>query len=263
MNNKSFLVLSHDERQVAIYQFLLSKGLPAIFYDSSCANASIRSYVEASDVIICPTPFTGKWTNDILESVKPYQYVFGGKLPFGFIKECEAKGAYVYDLLKNDILSNINALYTAEGTIGHIIMSTPFSLFGANCLVTGYGKCGKHLTKLLKTMGANVDIFDNDNNCIIVATSYGISGYTSVNEINLSKYNLIINTIPHNIFNAEHIESISENCYIFDIASAPYGFNDDICKNISHMMRLPGIPGKITPVSAGELICKIILSTLE
>ena len=263
MNKKTFLVFSYDDRQKAIHHYLLSNGISTIFCEPNCTDTSIISYIEASDIIICPTPCNEIFQEELISYIKPHHYVFGGKLSFSFIKKCNFIGAKAFDLLKDDILSDINALYTAEGTIGNIITSTPFALANSKCLLTGFGKCGKHLAHLLQSFGTHLDIIDCSRKANLCAISCGYNIFFDLRDIAINKYNIIINTVPENIFTNNQISDISDECYVYDIASAPFGFSDEAAVTIKHLTRLPGIPGKLSPISAGELIIKTILSIVE
>ena len=192
MQNITFLVLYNDSRQYAIFNHLLSSGYSVNLYDSNKSSNTIDSYISDSDVIILPTPVKEPIDSTITNSICQKHMIFGGKLPFSFVKECEAKGAFVYDLLKNPTLANINSIYTAEATIGYIINTTPFSLYGSKCLICGYGKCGRPISDLLRSLGATVDIYDICQEAIIYAHSLGYNYCTSIDNIPINNYNIII-----------------------------------------------------------------------
>ena len=65
-------------------------------------------------------------------------------------------------------------------------------------------------------------------------------GFNHINNLDgINKYNLIINTIPHNIITSE---KINLDALVFDIASYPYLLKDE--KQSFTYLRLPKLPEK-------------------
>ena len=65
--------------------------------------------------------------------------------------------------------------------------------------------------------------------------------------------------MPAPVLEPSSLLLLDSYCHIFDIASAPFGFPADITeKCLLPYYRLPGIPGRFSPISAGKMIGKTI-----
>ena len=87
----------------------------------------------------------------------------------------------------------------------------------------------------------------------------------SENIINaFDRCNIIINTIPSNIIPEDALNRKNKP-YILDIASYPYGINEEIIKRYKDIINYNlylGIPGKFAPKRASEILLKIINRTI-
>lgn len=274
MHSDTVLVLTGDKRQLYLFNYLIENDCKAIYYDNT--NFTLNVLIKMCNIIVCPTPFTkdgrtvnftgsnGKtpvYINDFLNMLNSDHKVFGFGFPKYFTDECFFKNITLFDFADNLELIGTNGLYTAEGVIGNIIMSTPFSINEANCLITGFGTCGFHIADMLNKLGADVCIYDINSEKQDKAVSLGYTTFDLLKNRNLSGFNIIINTVPKNIFNSDN--TFNDACYIFDISSAPYGFDDELWNSLYHAVRLPGIPGKLMPKSAGILLGKTVFSFIK
>ena len=77
-----------------------------------------------------------------------------------------------------------------------------------------------------------------------------------------NKSNIVINTIPFNVIPEEALNTDNKP-YILDIASYPYGINEESIKKyrdkINYKLYL-GIPSKFAPKKASEILLKILLN---
>lgn len=222
--------------------------------------------IDESEVVILPTPVSkdGKTitgTKSELTNIIPDLYgkiVFGGMLPKD-ITECEK--ITCYEFMDFEDLAIKNAIPTAEGTIAKAMELMPITIFGANVLILGFGKCGKILADRFRGMRANVFCEARKQKDIaeILALGYNEVDITNLCEI-LPKMDLVINTIPRvMILDKEKLDCVSNKAIIIDVASYPGGTDFDYCreKNITAVLEL-GIPAKIAPESASRYIKEVI-----
>ena len=250
----SFLIIDGDKRQTALYDYLVDKRCTCSFVNID--DLDFNDKLKAHSVIICPTPFKDY---SIIKSLLPSQTLVG----YGLKAECttllkENKINYI-DLSQNDYFVWNNGYLTAEATLGSIITTIPFSIPESKCLICGYGNCGTHIATLISKLGGNVTIYDNDSSTTLKACALNFSTITSL-DFRISNFDIIVNTVPHNIFTFDNILYINNNCYVFDISSPPYGFEKMYRDTSSKYNLLPGLPGKNMSKSAGELIGKTILN---
>lgn len=263
---KPIAVLSGDKRQDYICQYLSKTGYPA--YMKSTLDFNKDQY------IICSTPIMkkGKYLNcDFYSSfpmdtfvslLKPGQTVFGGSLPKNLM--CVNDIRFV-DVLNDENVVWNNSVLTAEGLVAYIIQHTDFTINNANILILGFGKCGINIARTLSALSGKISVYDHTSIHLTQARAYGYEGiiYEDL-EKHMDKFDIIINTVPKEIFHEIHYCKMKNSCILFEIASAPYGLNKDFAlKHHLSLITCPGIPGATAPKSAGELIAKSIISYLE
>ena len=91
-----------------------------------------------------------------------------------------------------------------------------------------------------------------------------VQEYYPLNSQNIidifDKSDIVINTIPLNVIPEEALLTANKP-YILDIASYPYGINEEIIKKykekINYKLYL-GIPSKFAPKKASEILLKVL-----
>lgn len=268
----SFLVIDGDDRQKAI-----SNYLQAHHYNCSLINIDylnndnlnndellncnycLRQKINTHSIIICRTPFKESQIINLLNS--SHTLVGYGLKDEDTLLLVNRKISFI-DLAKDDYFVWNNGYLTAEATLGKIITTIPFSILGSKCLICGYGNCGTHIATMISKLGGNVTIYDKGSQTMLKACSCAFCAIDNL-DLRISDFDIIINTVPHNIFTSDNISYINKNSYIFDIASSPYGFIKAYRDTSSKYFLLPGLPGKIMPKSAGELIAKTVLNLIN
>lgn len=260
-------ILAGDLRQHYITTYLKDSGY----------NARYLYTFEESSVYVIPVPFTrdGTTINTMLKnkltiedfcfSLKNGDTVFGGNIPASFYSFIADKHINVCDFMADQDIVWQNAYLTAEGLLAKIIEETHFSLRNKNILITGFGKCGSLIAGLLSPLCGKIYVYDHTPIHLSQVKAQGFIPleYDEISNY-IEKFNVIINTVPEKIFTLNHYSHISKKCVLFEIASYPFGFNEDIVKKHNlHLITCPGIPGKVSPETAGELISKKIIEHLE
>ncbi len=233
---------------------------------------------ENAHIIILPLPLTrdGETLNaprqaeairlaDIILAADEGDIFFGGLIPPDFAAKIEATGALIFDYNASDRFARLNAVPTAEGALAIAINSTDYSLFGASCLVSGYGKIGKVLARYLKALGAEVTVSARKKSDFDLADSEGI-GHIHSDDIGryVSQFELVFNTVPCRIFDGEIISKTKKSALYIELASAPYGIDFDLAKqgDIS-VINAPSLPAKVAPRTAAENIYKAIFHIIR
>ena len=242
-----------------------------------CCN-SLEQSLSYSDNIILPLPlsrdnstiiaplFDGTiLLDDIINIVKgSNKLLLVGKASDIVIGKLKENNIPVIDYFENEQLNIQNAILTAEGALALAINETKFSLYGSKCLVTGYGRIAKILSKHLATMGAKVTVAARNPNDLNWAE---ISGYSIAKIDDISKEtdtDIIFNTVPARILNEKTISKLNKNCLIIELASEPYGTDFAACN--THKIRYinaASLPGKVAPKSAGIIICKTAINIFK
>lgn len=263
---ESIAVLSGDKRQEYIYKYLINKG-----YD---AHLKTNMDFNQDKYIVCSIPMCkrGNYLNcDLYSSypietfvklLKPKQIVFAGNIPKNLYQNNNIK---FVDVINDENVVWNNSVFTAEGLIASIINNTDFCIWGSKILILGFGKCGINIAKKLSALSGKISVYDHTSIHITQARAYGYDGIEYDDLIKyVDTFDIIINTVPNEIFKEIHYSKIKNNCSLFEIASAPYGFNKELTNKYHlSLITCPGIPGITAPKNAGELIAKSIISYLE
>lgn len=263
MKTEKFLIAGCDKKMQECKNRLIDSG-----HIAECLEGdAFRDNVAAFRNIILPLPSI---SNGIISStginieylnscLNERQRVFYGNIennPFG------SRGfSYYY----NEAFLIKNSRLTAQGVARLVLENTEKDFFELKIAVVGYGRCGKSISKMLRKMGADVTAYSRSNISKTKALNDGIR-HSYINQFNtaISKYDIIVNTVPFNIISSTGLETLTkENLYV-ETASKPYGFSiaDADIYNFRYILA-SGLPGKYTPVSAGENIADTVIEILK
>ena len=157
-----------------------------------------------------------------------------------------------------------NAVPTAEGAIEIAIREYPGTLNGSRCLVTGYGRIGRVLAKMLCGMGAKVYVSARRKDSLAWIR---LGGYTPVEHsdiINSGEFDIIFNTVPALILDAHIMAKIAVRSLMIDLASQPGGVDFESAKRMGiKTVHALSLPGKTAPKTSGEIIKETIFNILE
>jgi len=97
------------------------------------------------------------------------------------------------------------------------------------------------------------------------AEIYGCKAvHTSALENIIGEYDLIFNTVPAVILNEKCLNQIKNDALIIDLASKPGGVDFDTAGKLGlKVVWALSLPGKIAPVTSGEIIACTILNILK
>lgn len=264
-------VIGGDERSHWAAQALNTSRFPVFTHD--VPEEDKTALPEEIEIAVLPFPsFQGALIRghdavpiaDLLYRLRRGSHVFGGL--FGDWKGAFAdRGAYVHDVYGSEPLTTANACLTAEGALQLAMEQSPISIHGAKCLVIGFGRIGKCLAHKLNGLSAHVTAASRKpiDQALTEAMGY-LSEQTGVYLHGLQKYNFIFNTVPAEVLNREHLQKISPECLLMDLASRPGGFSPLECQEQGlHFCTAPGLPGRCCPKTAGTLYAQSILTILN
>ena len=274
--NKKILVLGGDERQLYAADNFIKNGFKtAICGFSEIKNSSfenkedIFNEISKADIILLPMPLSKDWINlnaplnknpiplyDIYEPLKEKK-VYGGIVSDTFHK----KVSDITDYSSIEALVLKNAALTAEAAMSIIISSTPFGILGNKILITGYGRIGKILAGYIKAFGGIPVVCARKESDFALCDINSISHtrYEDLKEI-IKDFKVVINTVPEKVITDEIISNADKNCFFIDLASMGGGFDFESLKkrNIKYVHAL-SLPGKFSPLTAGQIISDIII----
>lgn len=272
---KRFLFIGGDKRQQYAARYIMNEGHSVSLTDD-CPE--FESLVSGADYIVLPLPVSRDSVRvnsplsvapvtlgRVARAVEAGQRVFAGMPDGDFAEKLTSKGVKLYDYYKNDSLAILNSISTAEGVIFEIIGNTSVNIHGSKIAVIGYGKAGSAIARRLVALGAEVTVAARSESARAAAVSdmckavqlYELREHTEEPDI-------VINTVPARVLEADVIKKLKKSCLIIEVASAPYGVDFDAAEKYGiRVLCVPSLPGRVSPQSAGEAIAKTILGAVE
>lgn len=245
MSQHVYLIAGGDLRQLYLARSLARDNkVYAICFDEACELDKnvipiddLVQLREPVDYIVLPLPVSNNGItvntplskkllsiSEVLEKAGEKTIVFGGKIGQTLKDYCERSQIELIDYFEREELAVLNAVPTAEGTLQLVMEELPTTLFGSNCLVTGFGRISKVLVKLLTAMGANVTVAARRFSDLAWGEIYGCR---TVHMSELSKAvedcDLVINTVPYKLFDYRVLSKLKDGCLVIDLASKPGG----------------------------------------
>lgn len=294
MKQADILIIGGDRRQTCCAHILSEHGhhvntflVPDIPQTADMSTKAgfesavelLKKYMSTAAYILCPTPFSKDSVNintsaeysDVRLPVKllislasGHQTLIGGAISDKVYELLTKNDIPCHDLMKFDSLAYANAQLTAEGLLKYIIEAVPFSIASSSVLVLGYGRCGSAAAGLLRSLGASVTIYTRNHSLSCKAKALGLPVMTALPASQaLSTFNIIINTVPYIIYTKEQLLYTRKDAFLFEVASSPGGFDLDYVRaNNIHYKNCPAIPGRLSPLSAADIICHVLENEL-
>lgn len=189
--------------------------------------------------------------------LSPGQILIGGNVPDIF--SCRA-----IDLLNRDDFAIFNAVPTAEGVLEIAMHETKKTIAGSHVLVTGFGRTSKVICRLFKNMDAFVTVAARKSADLSMAEVCGYSTIATSCLCSMDKMDIIVNTVPHQIIIEDTLKVLSPDTLLIEAASKPGGFDVNAADKLGlKIIRAPGLPGKVAPKTAGEIIGRTTLNIIN
>lgn len=281
---KTVSVIGGDLRQLTLAKTLMTDGYDVVIYgftkDIKTGNlpqTADLNYALNCDIIILPVPVTFDGTtinmpycstelsvNELIDRINPLSLVFGGRITKEISERLSARSIMHRDYMKRGELAIRNAIPTAEGAIEIAISETPFTIHSSKCLVMGYGRIGKILSKSLYGLGAQTYVEARKYADLALIESHGCIPL-SLKEAKqrVGEFDIIFNTVPALILTRDILEKIKPGTLIIDLASKPGGVDFEAAKELGvRVIWALSLPGRIAPVTAGIIIKDTIINML-
>ena len=235
MNGQTILLIS-DMRQVYLAEILTKKGMSVRCLDIRNSQTveeqllKLKKFLAGAAMLVLPIPVTKvpeqERLNEILnKNLANDTLVLGGCFTEEQRELLDRRGIRYLDFMEDEVVTQENAVATAEGAIAELTNHSPYNIEGAKILVTGYGNCGKAIAKKLRgpeeAMGAA----------------------------------MLVNTVPAPVVTRVIIKELPRDAYILDIASKPGGTDFACAKEFGIRADLVlGIPGKYAPKESAYIL---------
>ena len=176
--------------------------------------------------------------------------VAGYGIPEDDAERMRRQGAKVFDAMECESFLSKNSYISAVGAMGYILTEmkkAPSDLFFG---IVGYGRIGSALLRMLLFFGARVRVYTRKSltraelgECDVESASCDFLRESGA----LSELDVLINTAPTSLESLFPEGKIPDGLRVIELASG------DNFGNIEGVVRLPGIPDKMYPRTAGAV----------
>ena len=269
----TFFIIGGDFRNFILAQSLAKDGNKVSIYGFEKLKENFDEKIDLikegnldeiknSDIIIGPIPFSRddvtinmtysdkKISISEIEDLLKNKAVFVGNINDKLKENWKSKNIKVIDIMQKEEFVVLNVIPTVEATIEIIMKNNQNKIInGMECLIMGFGRIGKVLAHKLQGLVENCTCLVTNEVEKAWTIAYGYKNvdlnYIKNKPSNLSKYDIIINTIPQ-ILLKEELRNVNKETLLIDLASKPYGIDRDIAKreNLNFIEAL-GLPRKI------------------
>jgi dipicolinate synthase subunit A len=261
------ILLIGDMRQVYLAEILTKKGLNVRCLDIRNKDVEgeqlkkLQEIVKDADKLILPIPVgkienQGKLTEILNKNLINGTIVMGGCFSEAQVNLLEGRDIRFLDFMKDEIVTEENAVATAEGAIAELVSHSPYNVDEAKIIVTGYGCCGKAIARRLGAMGARVTVLARRRETRKEAKKDGFyaADYAFGPEEAMGAA-MIVNTVPALVVTRSLIKELPRDAYILDIASEPGGTDFEYARECGIRADLVlGIPGRYAPKESAYIL---------
>lgn len=285
MKHTKIAVLGGDRRSFFCAEALWERGYETALYGFDRISDRARSTrcrtlsdcLQNAAAVILPLPAAADGENvrtqdgetialrDVFSLLPKKTPVFGGLIGGKMRALAEQYDLDISDYAEQEAFRVANAAVTAEGALFLAMQNSERTLCGASCLVTGYGRIGSVLCRLLSSLGARVTVCVRRTQTAAQAEKDGVRS-VEVKELPeaAAKADVIFNTVPAEIFTPAVLERMNSRQLYVELASPPYGLTAENAASYN-IERIDGarLPRRYAPESAGETVAAAILKGLE
>ena len=191
---------------------------------------------------------------EILPSLSPAVTVVGYNIPDSLKKGANERGALLFDAGLDEEFLLENAILTAKGTLGYILTRFEKDIADLTFGIVGYGRIGREMLRLLLLLGARVKVFTTRESVALELGEMGAEARVITESQDCAGLDILINTAPAKQLSEE---LLPEGLDIIDLASG------SIFEPSERLIKLPSIPDRMYPVTAGRLYAEAAMRFLK
>ncbi|HWQ42466.1 MAG TPA: dipicolinate synthase subunit DpsA [Desulfosporosinus sp.] len=198
-------------------------------------------------------------TKDVLQAIPVHVPLLIGWARPALKSAAEKLGIQLVETITLNEITILNSIPSAEGAIQMAMESTNITIHGSESMVLGLGRCGWTLARMLQGLGAHVTGVARNPSVLARAFEMGFHAvHLSDLEDEISRAEIIFNTVPHLILDRVMLEKVARDAVIVDLASIPGGTDFEYASMLGIKALLaPGLPGIVAPKTAGRILAQI------
>ena len=269
MNIKRILIIGGDSRINHLAQSLENDGFKVEQFDGT---KPLKTSVEECDAVVLGLPCSrddktvdapgleeSVLFKDLFHLMGRNKLLLAGKMSQGVKAVADVFGVKWVDYFMREELEILNAVPTCEGAVQIAMEELPITIFGANAVITGFGKVAQPLTVMLKNLGADVTVCARKASARAKARIEGVRAmdFAFLEDL-IGEADIVFNTVPQCVIGRKELLS-AKNALIIDLASKPGGVDMEAARDLGiKVIWALGLPGKVAPVTAGNIIKETI-----
>lgn len=281
--SKTFAIIGGDKRQLYCARQIADDGYEVILggFDKviSMRGVSLMSPADAidkADIVILPLPCADKdgfipaAFSDKKISLKDLELKLCPKRVFCGMKDklfgfCDKLNpVLVSDYYEREDFVLSNAYVTAEGAISIAMDKFEGTLNGAKILVCGFGRIGKALTNLLRGFNPELTVSARKPQDLAAIKLAGAKAVRTDELVNFDKFDIILSTVPAEIFTCGLLAKIAPDALLIDLASGKGSVDYEAAHRLqTDVVHALSLPGKSAPKTAGKIIKDTVYTILE
>lgn len=260
---KALLKQGHKVYLVGFDKVESCPELLTVDFDTALKKAEIFIFpVTGIKGTVVPTDYSDKeirLTDSILEQLKSKR-IFCGKSDSLQSLSSELR---ISDYLRREEFAVANALPTAEGAVQIAMEEFAGTIFGSHCLVIGYGRIGKMLSRMLRALNAKVTVSARKSDHFRYIMADGNKAMKTQDIASLEHFDIVFNTVPKLVIDKQILAGTNPDTLIIDLTSMPGGVDFDTAGKLGiKTIHALSLPGKCAPKTAGEIIADTISDML-
>lgn len=285
MKGKSVWVVGGDHRQSRLAELLAQEGhkvtaVALADIDSRCGVEVKTDFVgvDQADCVVLPLPAMEDSlhisTQQVDEKIsletlmlhmKENQLLCAGMVNKHLETMAENHQIRLVDYYRREELVVANAVPTAEGAVQIALEKMPVTLWQCPVAVLGFGRVARITAHRMASLGAKVTVCARKWSDLAWAEAYGYEVQKLDNGYQwLSKYPLVINTVPEKVLDATNLVYLAEDSLVIDLASKPGGVDFALAEQLGiEVVWALALPGKVAPLTAGRILADTLYHILD
>ncbi len=273
MNITRILIIGGDSRINYLAQSLEQDGFKVKIFEG---GEPLKTAVEECDAVVLGLPCSrddktvdapnlseGVLLKDLFRIMGKNKLLLAGKMSSATKAVADVFGVKWIDYFMRKELEILNAVPTCEGAVQIAMEELPITVFGSNVVITGFGKVARPLATTLRDMGANVTVCARKVSARAEARVMGLHAvdFNYLGEC-MGEADIVFNTVPQCVINRKELLE-AKDTLIVDLASKPGGVDMEAARDLGvKVIWALGLPGKVAPVTAGNIIKETICNIL-
>ncbi len=275
------LVVGGDKRNAYLARLAAEKGwmVEAVWLDLFDPAYACRWPKDMGfDIVVLPYPFCERDgmiltplathplpAQDVAVQIPEHSRVLTGSLGDILQSAAQMRRWQIHNPGWEESFAVGNAVPSAEGAISAAMTASDTCVHGSSCLVVGYGRLGRLLARMLRGLGAQVQVVARKEKD---RTWIRAEGHTACDYERLSNHigdiQFVFNTVPALVFDEELLALTRRDVQVIDLASAPYGVDFDAAKRLGRRAWIePSLPGRYAPMYAGGVLLEVLEEILK